>query len=85
MTAAHVQPNPLAGVVWTHLTSGTADETLWQLRRADAEVERLRQALHSIRHYSDGAHRQMGEACGEDLCLGCLINGTALAALDGSR
>lgn len=91
-------PAPSDEWVWTcgrcgqapeaHADGGTAAACIYAsvlTAPPTPEVERLREALRSIRAYSytadDETHRSMGEACGEDLCLGCLIHGTADAAL----
>ena len=66
-------------------TRGETIGCLYRQRRAvEKENERLREALRSISTYVSGSHNTIGEACGADLCLVCLIDGTALGALAGA-
>jgi hypothetical protein len=59
-----------------------------RLMAAEAEVERLREALEAIRVFARGPHNtdlaESMRGCGIDLCMGCLIEGTATAALEAS-
>jgi hypothetical protein len=51
----------------------------------EAEIERLREALRSLRIYlkpnADGTHAAIGEACGVDACIVCLAEHTIADAL----
>jgi hypothetical protein len=55
------------------------------LMEAYVQRDQMTDALASIRIYSeagqDGTHKSWGEACGEDACLICLIEGTAAEAI----
>lgn len=55
------------------------------LMEAYVQREQMTDALASIRVYSeagqDGTHKSWGNACGEDSCLVCLIEGTAAEAI----
>jgi hypothetical protein len=59
------------------------DHLIADVKRLQEENEKLREALQAIATYARRPHTRMGEACGVDACIACLIEGTATEALDG--
>jgi hypothetical protein len=81
--SGHLQFNLDAyGKVWT----GEDEDTAFICRPLLKEIERLREALQSIRTYAHAPHNtDFAASCGActiDACIGCLIEGTACEALE---